>query len=256
MIAAKFKPLIFSVWGLALSNVANIFIFIFMILDDFCLLPAWLCYVIINVRNLESHMNIADRCAPRKGANGAENLILQALPTMSVLSLGHWDRPNSIYSLFTLLRPWLLVSEWVNLRPTVSRPVCPDVRRPSGTCDQFYFLLEISFRHLRFCKFVAPSLTRGRVCKLLYNCFWALPEQSLLGRSPVELTALFYCLIWDSTNLKGQVPLFRSHVSAVRNFNITIGRAAWEACSATWNLGTNWAFALGPRKTTMITMVT
>jgi hypothetical protein len=27
------------VWGLALSNVVNIFIF--MILDDFCLLPAW-----------------------------------------------------------------------------------------------------------------------------------------------------------------------------------------------------------------------
>jgi hypothetical protein len=35
MTAAKFKPLIFSVWGLALSNVTNIFIF--MILDDFCL---------------------------------------------------------------------------------------------------------------------------------------------------------------------------------------------------------------------------
>jgi hypothetical protein len=31
--AAKFKPLIFSVWGLALSNGTNIFIF--MILDDF-----------------------------------------------------------------------------------------------------------------------------------------------------------------------------------------------------------------------------
>jgi hypothetical protein len=31
--------------------------------------------------------------------------------------------------------------------------------------------------------------------------------------------------------------------------NITIGRAAWEACSATWNLGTNSAFALEPRKT-------
>jgi hypothetical protein len=27
-------------------------------------------------------------------------------------------------------------------------------------------------------------------------------------------------------------------------------RAAWEACSATWNLGTNSAFALGLRKTT------
>jgi hypothetical protein len=33
-------------------------------------------------------------------------------------------------------------------------------------------------------------------------------------------------------------------------FNVIIGRAAWEACSATWNLVTNSAFALGPRKTT------
>jgi hypothetical protein len=33
-------------------------------------------------------------------------------------------------------------------------------------------------------------------------------------------------------------------------FSLTIGRAAWEACSVTWNLGTNSAFSLGPRKTT------
>jgi hypothetical protein len=33
--------------------------------------------------------------------------------------------------------------------------------------DQFYFLLEIFFRHLRVCYFVAPSLTRGRVCNLM-----------------------------------------------------------------------------------------
>jgi hypothetical protein len=37
----------------------------------------------------------------------------------------------------------------VNLRPTVSRPICLGVRRPSGTRDQFFFLLEISFRHLK-----------------------------------------------------------------------------------------------------------
>jgi hypothetical protein len=37
MTAGKFKPSIFSGLGFALSNVANIFIF--MILDDFCLLP-------------------------------------------------------------------------------------------------------------------------------------------------------------------------------------------------------------------------
>jgi hypothetical protein len=98
----------------------------------------------------------------------------------------------------------------VNLRPTVRRPVCLGVRHPSGTRNQFFFLLEISFRQLLVCYFVTPSLTRGRVCNLLYNCFWALPELSLLGRSPVELKAIFYCLIWDSPNLEVQVPIFVS----------------------------------------------
>jgi hypothetical protein len=59
----------------------------------------------------------------------------------------------------------------VNLRHTVSRPVCLGVRRPSGIRDQCFFLLEISFRQLRICYFVAPSLTIGRICNLLYNCF-------------------------------------------------------------------------------------
>jgi hypothetical protein len=35
-----------------------------------------------------------------------------------------------------------------------------------------------------------------------------------------------------------------------QNFDIKIGRAAREAPSAIWNLGTNSAFAVGPRKTT------
>jgi hypothetical protein len=38
MTAAKFKPFKFPVSGFALSNVANILIF--MVFDDFCLLPA------------------------------------------------------------------------------------------------------------------------------------------------------------------------------------------------------------------------
>jgi hypothetical protein len=104
----------------------------------------------------------------------------------------------------------LSVEVEVNLRPTVSRPVFLGASHPSGTRDQYFFFLDISFRQLRVCYFVAPSLTRGLVCNLLYNCFWALPEQSLLGQSSAELTAIFYCLIWDSPNLEGQVPVFIS----------------------------------------------
>jgi hypothetical protein len=68
---------------------------------------------------------------------------------------------------------WLQMGVWIGqvkvkviLRPTVSRPVRLSVRHPYGTCDQFFFLLEIFFRQLRVCYFVAPSLTRGRVCSL------------------------------------------------------------------------------------------
>jgi hypothetical protein len=95
----------------------------------------------------------------------------------------------------SILNHWtthLEVEVEVNLRPTVSRPICLGIRRPSEICDQFFFLLEISFRQLRVWYFVAPSLTRERVCNLLYNCFWALPEQPLLDRSPAEVTTIFY----------------------------------------------------------------
>jgi hypothetical protein len=254
----------------------------------------------------------------------------------------------------------------VKLPPTVSRPVRLGVRHPSGTHDQFFFLLEIFFRQLRVCYFIAPSLTRGWVCNLLlllvlasavllktifycpnswnspnlegqvpvfisprnkvaqiypralgslsvtsydlqgygggilsrlhigwrwswfttngqsaslswcrapiwshwpdfcflsddygfldvghplwwengsviylYNCFWALPEQSLLGRSPTELTTIFYCLIWDSPNFEGQVPVFippkvKSHVT-------TDGQSVTVLVSSPlWNLWLVW----------------
>jgi hypothetical protein len=125
-------------------------------------------------------------------------------------NFGHL-KPNGWYQLSSLLEVLEVeVEVEVNLRPTVSRPVYPGVRCPSGTRDQFFFPLEMSFRQLRLCYFVAPCLTREWFCNLLYNCFWALPEQSLLGRIPAELTAIFYCLIWDSPNLEGQAPVFIS----------------------------------------------
>jgi hypothetical protein len=69
--------------------------------------------------------------------------------------------------MFVIVYNYCCVKVNVTLRPTVSRPVRLDVRRPSGTRDQFFFLLEILFRQLRVCYFVASSLTRERVCNLL-----------------------------------------------------------------------------------------
>jgi hypothetical protein len=162
--------------------------------------------------------------------------------------------PSHLYIGVVLIGNFLLKEVWqmlvtqmtregeVNLRPTVSRPVCPGVRRPSGTCDQFFFLLEISFRQLRLCYFVAAYLTRGWICNLLSNCFWALPEQSLLGRSPAELTAIFYCLIWDSPNLEDQVPVFVCHsvwtmLTTSSLFHSDVSKfPAIRICASRWNL--------------------
>jgi hypothetical protein len=63
--------------------------------------------------------------------------------------------------------PSLKAKVKVILRPTVIRAVRLGIMRPSETRDQFFFLLEILFRQLRVCYFVAHSLTRGRVCNLL-----------------------------------------------------------------------------------------
>jgi hypothetical protein len=50
-----------------------------MILDDLCLLPGWFCDIIIDMRQIESHIQIAHRCASYKVVNDAVNLLLQAL---------------------------------------------------------------------------------------------------------------------------------------------------------------------------------
>jgi hypothetical protein len=95
-------------------------------------------------------------------------------------------------------------------RPTVSRPVSLGIGPPFGTLDQILSRSSSFDWQLRRFDINASSLTRKRVCNLLYNCFWALPEQPHLSRSPTELTAISYCLIWDSFNLEGQVPVFIS----------------------------------------------
>jgi hypothetical protein len=132
----------------------------------------------------------------------------------------------------------------VNLPPTVSRPVCLGVRYPSGARDQFFFLLKISFRQLRVYYFVVPSLTRGRVCNLLYNCFWALPERSLLGQSRAELTPIFYCLIWDFHNLEGQVSIFISPKNRVAP--VIAPGTGFPFCCLLRLAGLRWRYSVPP----------
>jgi hypothetical protein len=85
-------------------------------------------------------------------------------------------------TLMCSLRSTLIFNQLeVNLRPTVSRPVCLDVRHLSRTLDQFFFLLEIFFRQLRVCYFVVPSLTRGRVCNFLKQLLLGLAREVTLG---------------------------------------------------------------------------
>jgi hypothetical protein len=121
------------------------------------------------------------------------------------IKCGQWSQREARY-------PYKLVgrnknSNWLKLiydPQSVGQSVL--VSGPIWDLWLIFLSLEIPFRRLRVCYFVAPSLTRGRVCNLLYNCFWAVT----LGSSPAELTTIFYCLIWDSPNLEGQVPVFIS----------------------------------------------
>jgi hypothetical protein len=90
------------------------------------------------------------------------------------------------------------------LRLTVSRPVLLGDRRPSGTRAQFLFLLEIFFRQLRVCYFVAHSLTRRRLCNLLLLL-------GLASTVPRDSRPYFIVPILETPpNLEGQVPIFLS----------------------------------------------
>jgi hypothetical protein len=67
---------------------------------------------------------------------------------------------------------------------------------------------------------------------------------------------IFFFSVWGALthipHVQGDPAQSQVKVTLVQGeiFKVTIGRAEKEAYSAMWNLGTNSAFALGPRKTT------
>jgi hypothetical protein len=75
------------------------------------------------------------------------NTVAQLYPwTLSSPSVASYDSQGYGGGILTRLHTGIEMEEVeVKLRPTVSRPVCLGVRRPSETNDQFLFLLEILF---------------------------------------------------------------------------------------------------------------
>jgi hypothetical protein len=86
----------------------------------------------------------------------------------------------------------------VNLQPSVIRPVSCCRAPIWSSWPDFCFL----FDDCGFFYVGHPLWQADGSVIYLYNCFRALPEQSLLGQSPAELRTIFYCLNWDSPNLK------------------------------------------------------
>jgi hypothetical protein len=56
----------------------------------------------------------------------------------------------------------------------------------------------------------APSLMRGRVSNLLIYLLLGLARAVMLRSKSWRTETIFYCPIWDSPNLEGQVPVFIS----------------------------------------------
>jgi hypothetical protein len=85
----------------------------------------------------------------------------------------------------------------VILWPTVSRPVCPGVRPPSGTHDQL---------------FITGHLLWWEDGSVIYSCCWDSAVQPFSG--PVPQNTWPNCIVWNlrppPTYLEGHVPVFIS----------------------------------------------
>jgi hypothetical protein len=86
----------------------------------------------------------------------AHQILLDKQQTTIMLSITH----ILMHQLTYITRERFSQSQSLMLRPTISRPVCLEINHPSGAYD------KIIVWQLRVCWFGAPSLTRGRVCRL------------------------------------------------------------------------------------------
>jgi hypothetical protein len=116
----------------------------------------------------------------------AENSLLSP-PTTRRATVKGFDPAST-----RVTREWLSLSLSLMLRPTVSRPVCPAIKHPSGAYDQLF----ITFWQLRFCFCGAHSLTRGRAC-LFYMLLGLASAVLLRSESLCSRDHILLSHVWD-----------------------------------------------------------
>jgi hypothetical protein len=92
--------------------------------------------------------------------------------------------------------------DWQSVSQSVSQSVCLGIEHPCGTCDQILFPVGMLLSEICGLVSVGHPLWRENGS--------AICSESLNGPSRSEPETILYCLIRDSRNLEGQVPVFIS----------------------------------------------
>jgi hypothetical protein len=105
----QFEPFVFPMLGFIFAYVSDIYII--MSLYDFCLLPTYFCYVIINVRNLETSDEKCGLVCALVGYQWCKGLHFTGATILTdgyLLQTPKWDRHKSFWTTLMLYKGLVL----------------------------------------------------------------------------------------------------------------------------------------------------
>jgi hypothetical protein len=163
------------------------------------------------------------------------------IPTMSSTSVFTFlPASGCLTTNVSLLVSTLKVKVKVVLRPKISRPVCLCVKHPSEVQGQIF----ITVRQLRMCWCGAPSLRRGRICRL--QLLLVLASTVILGSDSCRThDHILLSQLRDSHNLENQVPVFISLRDRVVQLH-SQALGSLFVSSYNWVVGLRWRYSNPP----------